>query len=600
MSEASAGTATVAGETDNIRRVALVGGIVMAALGCAVIAGWWLDLDRVTTVVDGFTPMKPNAALGVATAGFGIATLARAQRPRRTRTAAWIAAVFLIVLGGLTLLQVITSTDLRLDRILLPSGADADAQHPGRMATMAASSLVATGGGLIMLLRDRAGWMHVLAFAASSIGYVGLLGYLYGVSQLYEVDAYSGMAVHMAGAACAMGLGLELCSPDHKLGTLLRDKGGAGRITRTLIPTIAVVVPLAGWAFLRGQLLGWYPAAFTAAVIVATVGILGSALTLRAAVAALRSDERRDSALRALQSLTASLEQSEQRWRLTIENSPIGIALSRLDGKWLRVNAAFCRIVGLSEPELLRRTFQDLTHPADLDAEFAQRADLLAGRLDSFTLEQRYRHARGHDVWVRHWVSVVWDENDEPLHLISQIEDVSERRAHTERLAELATQDPLTGLANRTVFLERLEAAAAPAGGQPQPPFGVVYIDVDNFKQINDTLGHIAGDELLSACARRLTSAVRLSDTTARLGGDEFALLLSPLRNRAEADEIARRMLADLTVPYRIADTTVQTSVSIGVALHAEDEPGERTLAAADEAMYRAKQSGKARYVILT
>jgi diguanylate cyclase (GGDEF)-like protein/PAS domain S-box-containing protein len=404
----------------------------------------------------------------------------------------------------------------------------------------------------------------------------------------------------MAGAAAILGLALELCVPERGLAGMLRDKGGAGRITRTLIPTVAIVVPLLGWVFLRGERLGWYQPAFTAAVIVATVALVGSALTLRAAITALRSDESRDNALRSLQRLTTSLEQSEQRWRLTIEHSPIGIALSRVDGSWLRVNPAFCRIVGHTEGELLRGTYQDqITHPEDLEAEQSLRARLLARDLDHFTVEQRYRHARGHEFWVRRWVTLVWDENGEPLHFISQIEDIGERRAQTERLSELALQDPLTGLSNRTAFLERLDACAAAPGTDQGPPFGVIYIDLDDFKHINDTLGHIAGDEMLAACARRLTSAVRPGDTMARLGGDEFALLLSPLAGRKEAEKIARRVLADLTVPYHIADTTVRASASIGVALHTGDERGEETLAAADRAMYRAKRSGKARYVIL-
>jgi diguanylate cyclase (GGDEF)-like protein/PAS domain S-box-containing protein len=295
--------------------------------------------------------------------------------------------------------------------------------------------------------------------------------------------------------------------------------------------------------------------------------------------------------------LAAELAQSERRWRLTIDHAPIGIALSRLDGGWLRVNAAFCRIVGYSEEVLLRGTFQDLSHPDDLPAELALRGQLLTGALDDYTLEQRFIHARGHDVWVRLWVSLVWDQHGEPLHYITQVEDIGESRAHTERLAELALQDALTGLANRTVFLDRLTAVAA---GQRETGhrFGVVYIDVDDFKHINDTHGHSTGDELLVACARRLISALRPGDTTARLGGDEFAVLLTPLAGPSEAEEIARRLLADLTRPYRIGDGRIETSVSIGVALHHPDDPGSATLALADDAMYRAKQAGKGRYVI--
>jgi hypothetical protein len=150
--------------------------------------------------------------------------------------------------------------------------------------------------------------VHLASAASAVIGYVALLGYLYGESALYQVGAYSEMSLHMAAAACLLGVTLELCAGDHGIAALVRDRGAAGRITRTLVPTLTALIPLIGWAVLRGERAGMYESPFTAAVIAATIGVLGSALTLWAAAAARRGDELQRAARAELEALTQSLE----------------------------------------------------------------------------------------------------------------------------------------------------------------------------------------------------------------------------------------------------------------------------------------------------
>jgi diguanylate cyclase (GGDEF)-like protein len=162
--------------------------------------------------------------------------------------------------------------------------------------------------------------------------------------------------------------------------------------------------------------------------------------------------------------------------------------------------------------------------------------------------------------------------------------------AHTLAAVHEARHDPLTGLPNRSLFLQRVEETldAAPIPGTA----GLLFLDLDLFKQVNDTLGHAAGDELLRAVAGRLRAAVRDTDMAARLGGDEFGVLLEPLHHRAQAREIAQRVIDSIALPYDIAGRTVHTRASVGIA-YSGGRSAERLLEEADLAMYRAKKTSK-------
>lgn len=293
------------------------------------------------------------------------------------------------------------------------------------------------------------------------------------------------------------------------------------------------------------------------------------------------------------------LVRAEQRFRLTFDNAPTGIALVDLTGRLVQVNAAFCRIVGYDEDELLARTFQDITHPDDLEADLTLFRELLTGQAESYVLEKRYIHAAGHAVWIHLSVALARDEQGAPLHVISHIEDITDRRARTEQLRELALRDPLTGAANRARFLAELDDAVARTG--PGALLGVVFLDLDGFKQVNDRLGHSAGDELLRLAASRLAAALRPVDLVARFGGDEFALLLPSLPQAQDAAAIADRVLAALVAPYELEGRRAPVSVtaSMGVSLAADhSRSAAALLAAADAAMYQAKRRGKNAYVV--
>ena len=287
------------------------------------------------------------------------------------------------------------------------------------------------------------------------------------------------------------------------------------------------------------------------------------------------------------QRLMAELLRTERQWRLTLQHAAAGIALVSLEGRWLHVNPALCRIVGYSESELLSKTFQDITLPEDLDADLDLLNQVVAGAIDDYTLDKRYIHRDGHIVWVRLHVALVRDEQDEPLHFVSQIVDFTAERAQQTLLAELASRDTLTAVANRGALFAAL--ASVPA----TESFAVAFIDVDDFKNVNDRLGHAAGDDLLVSVSDRLVAEVRPQDVVARIGGDEFAILLRDVGTAHDLEVLAQRLLRGLCAPYTIAGTAITVTASIGIACATQSRDAETLLAAADAAMYAAKRSGK-------
>ena len=357
-------------------------GAPVAVVGILVIIGWWSQLDGLTRISDRFTPMKPNAALGLVVAGGSLAVWAGRPTGRRVASVPTAAGAVLLLLGVGTLAEFGFGVDLGIDRLLLPRAGDTDAANAGRMAVMSAAVFVALGAGQLALVRRRWRIVHLASAASVVIGYVALLGYLYGKSALYQVGAYSEMSLHMAAAACLLGVTLELCAGDHGIAALVRDRGAAGRITRTLVPTLTALIPLIGWAVLRGERAGMYESPFTAAVIAATIGVLGSALTLWAAAAARRGDELQRAARAELEALTQSLERRVAQRTAEVghvardlsavfDAAPVGMVRLDAAGSCFRVNAEWRRMTGLSDADCTGAGWLDALHPGDR-AEVAQ------------------------------------------------------------------------------------------------------------------------------------------------------------------------------------------------------------------------------------
>jgi diguanylate cyclase (GGDEF)-like protein/PAS domain S-box-containing protein len=286
----------------------------------------------------------------------------------------------------------------------------------------------------------------------------------------------------------------------------------------------------------------------------------------------------------------SALRESEQRFRGSFERAATGMALVGTDGRFLRVNRSLCEILGYPERELLGKTFQELTHPDDLEVDLEHLRRLVAGDIRTYQTEKRYLHQDGHVVWALLSVSVVHDEEDEPLYFVSQIQDVSERKVLEKRLMRQAFHDTLTGLPNRHLLVNRLAHALERTRRRGNRQAMVLFMDLDGFKVVNDSLGHEAGDHLLVLLAERLRGCLRPEDTLARFGGDEFVVLLEDMEDPGEAVRVAERITNELKRPFVMDGRSLVASVSIGIAQgNARTKSPLDLLRDADTAMYRAK-----------
>jgi len=301
-----------------------------------------------------------------------------------------------------------------------------------------------------------------------------------------------------------------------------------------------------------------------------------------------------------------ALQESEKRFRNAFERfrsafdyAAIGMALVSEEGRWLQVNRSLCNILGYAEDELLGCDFQDITHPEDLGTSQSSIHQLLEGKVPTRQIEKRYMHKLGHIIWASLSISLVNDAETNSRNLIFQVQDITERKRAEEQLLHDAFHDALTGLPNRALFTDHLKMALQRARRSQERLFATLFLDLDRFKVINDSLGHMVGDQLLVGIARRLEVCLRPGDTVARLGGDEFTILLEDLSDATDAIEIAQRIQRELTVPFNIGGHEVFTTTSIGIAPSSIGyDRAEDILRDADTAMYRAKMLGKNRYEV--
>ena len=291
---------------------------------------------------------------------------------------------------------------------------------------------------------------------------------------------------------------------------------------------------------------------------------------------------------------TEALRESEERFRTTMEHSPIGIVIAGLNGEFLEVNQAFCDIVGYSKEELSQLTVVNLTYAEDRPANAEYRQKLLSGEIRTFSMEKRYVHKKGHPVWVQLAASLEHSADGAPKHFIAQVEDITERKKLEQQLMREARTDALTGLYNRRYFYELAERELA-LGKRLPSPLALLLMDIDHFKKVNDTYGHDIGDAVLLTLARTCRHTLREIDLIARFGGEEFTVLL-PGTDRAHAMDAAERLrmaLATAAVSTGNGGSTLFT-VSIGVTTHLEaSENLEHLLKRADNALYVAKNAGR-------
>ena len=296
--------------------------------------------------------------------------------------------------------------------------------------------------------------------------------------------------------------------------------------------------------------------------------------------------------------------EAEERFKRAFEDSGVGMATARVgdgDDVLIDVNDALCDLTGYPRDHLLRTGLEAVTHPDDVPAAQAALQRLLSGEEDSVQTELRLMDREGRPIWVLVATSLVRDESGAPVLRIIQLQDVTEHKRFERQLQHLADHDPLTGLFNRRRFEEELSRELATASRYGRGG-AVIALDLDHFKFVNDSLGHAAGDELISRVAGLLEDRLRESDIVARLSGDEFAVVL-PQADERRALGVADELLETIREGAIVAGGPVPagTTASVGVAMFGDDPDavtGEELLAEADLAMYEAKEAGRDRHAI--
>jgi diguanylate cyclase (GGDEF)-like protein/PAS domain S-box-containing protein len=317
-----------------------------------------------------------------------------------------------------------------------------------------------------------------------------------------------------------------------------------------------------------------------------------SSATRSAAIVRLRDVTEREERVRAL-------EQARRRFQQAFHSAPTGMALIRLDDSHIiDANRSLAEMLQRPIDDLVGRSIRSITHPDDLKAAAAYRARLELGIVDTYLLDQRYLRSDGEFIWARTRVAVTEDEGV-PL-AITHIEDVTEQRRTADQLRWAATHDDLTGLPNRTELLARVDTLLE---GAPPGSVALLFIDLDNFKTVNDSLGHGIGDQLLTVMSRRLAGAVGRDALLGRFGGDEFIVVITATRSpdatpspgeRFDPGYVAEHLRETVRQAVDVDGTELFVTASIGYSVnHRDGTTAADLLRDADGAMYRAKSRGR-------
>ncbi len=279
------------------------------------------------------------------------------------------------------------------------------------------------------------------------------------------------------------------------------------------------------------------------------------------------------------------------------DNAPIGIAVVTPLGAITGCNDALGALLGVDPADLVGKTFFDVTHDDDLPLARDSCARMQSGAASVLHHECRFLHVDGGVLWVSVSTSRVPEAVGRPAHLIMHVQDIGARKALEAQLLHRALHDPLTGLANRALLLDRVGHALERAG-RKGGPVSLLFVDLDGFKAVNDAHGHSAGDEVLVELARRVTSALRPGDTAARLGGDEFVVLCDGA-GPEQAAGVADRLRAAAAAPFDLGGgVVVRLGAAVGTSTTRSGQGGARDpvalLREADQQMYLAKRAGEA------
>ena len=294
------------------------------------------------------------------------------------------------------------------------------------------------------------------------------------------------------------------------------------------------------------------------------------------------------------------LQEQQNLFEAIFNTTGIGIALLNLEGRFLRVNASLAELLGYEQADILTMNYYYLVHPNDLNNLQTNIQQLIDQKIKTYHSEQQCFRKNGEILWATSTLSLIRDEQDKPVYFIVQVQNITQQKQAEERLHHMAYHDPLTGLANRNKLEQFINHVLA-TSRRHQYGFALLFLDLDRFKNINDTLGHESGDLILQIIAERLRSTVRNTDMVARLGGDEFVLVITDVKKTEAVALIAQNVLENVLQVIIVQDQEIYLTTSIGISLYPYDGHNIQTLMKnADLALYRSKEHGRNNYQFYT
>lgn len=282
--------------------------------------------------------------------------------------------------------------------------------------------------------------------------------------------------------------------------------------------------------------------------------------------------------------------ETADRYRALFDRTYDGVVIYDLDWKVLSANSQAVELLGYTSTEIIGLNAADCEDPEN-PGEFSKRREQILNGQNLPIVEETLVRKDGSLITLELSMALVHDVQGKPRHIQCIMRDITERKDYESRLQQQALYDPLTNLPNRTLFEDRYQSAHSETDSSL---VAVLFVDLDNFKWVNDEYGHAVGDQVLQELGGRLQGSLRESDTVARLGGDEFVIILENIRNKKDVSKIAEKLLKNISLPLQLGEKTIQITASIGINIaEKRNLPYVDLLKSSDYAMYQVKDSGK-------
>ncbi|HEY8607347.1 MAG TPA: EAL domain-containing protein [Noviherbaspirillum sp.] len=595
--------------------------IALAAGALLVLAAWAVPIPSLAAALPPWLRVESAVALGLLLASFALLPSAAGPPQGLHRAAAHLSAAAVIALGAASLYEYLAGHDTGVSRILLTDG--------GRMSMISAAVFVLLGIALVLRIENaRPRATELLTLVAALNAFVPAIGYLYGKSALYEIPYYGMIGLPVTLAFLLLCAAILAARPECGAMRLLTNESAGGITARRLLPAALLLPVLMERVQFWGFQAGYYDITFGMISITLSSMLVFGVLIAWTARLLLRLDEQRaeagealhetldvlESNLNALSATNARLqaEASErraaeeslfhehERAEVTLNSIGDGVITTDVDGRIVYMNPAAENMSGWKLAEAggmpIHEVFR-IVDPITREAVVPSVGGTLAeDRVTHLPANAILIHRDGSESAVNDSCAPIHGRDGRVMGAVLVFHDVSAMRAMSQRMSWLAQHDALTDLPNRFLLQDRLAQAIALAL-KHRTRTAALFLDLDRFKHVNDTLGHFIGDRLLIEIAARLKRLVRDPDTVARHGGDEFVVLMQEASDGYQAARTASQVLAALTEPYLIEGHEIHMTCSIGISMCPEDgEDADTIIKHAEAAMYQAKAQGRNNY----